>query len=67
MIIGNGLGMSLSPDDFSLTRVMPSVWEESLTPVQKSLISSCIDGIEVDGPTHESQLMARKSPNWDTA
>lgn len=57
IIIGNGLGMAIEPNDFSLTHVMPKVWQEKLEPTERELIASCIPGIEASGPTDETQLM----------
>lgn len=57
IIIGNGLGMALSPDEFSLKQVMPKVWREKLDPSEQDLIASCISGIKDSGPSEESQLM----------
>lgn len=57
VIIGNGLGMSLSPNGFSLKSVMPKVWENELNDAERNLIASCIEGIEENGPTNEAQLM----------
>ncbi|MGB0901356.1 SIR2 family protein [Halocynthiibacter sp.] len=57
IIIGNGLGMALSPEHFSLQHVMPEVWNNDLNDAERTLIASCIEGIEETGPTSEDRLM----------
>lgn len=57
IIIGNGLGMALSPEHFSLQHVMPEVWNNDLNDAERTLIASCIQGIEETGPTSEDRLM----------
>ena len=59
IIIGNGIGMALDPEKFSLTKVMPEVWQNGcLTDPQKELIADCLKGVEKDiGPTSEDQMM----------
>ena len=65
IIFGNGIGMALSPDDFSLRSVMPKVWQGArtngdpiLSQAQKQLIAGCIEGVEEEsGPSEEAQLM----------
>lgn len=65
IIFGNGIGMALSPDDFSLRNVMPKVWQGArtngdpiLSQAQKQLIAGCIKGVEDEsGPSDEAQLM----------
>ncbi|WP_374924107.1 hypothetical protein [Shewanella mangrovisoli] len=44
IITGNGLGMALNPEEFSLTTALASVWEEDhiLSGEDKSLIGQCI-------------------------
>ncbi|WP_106744420.1 hypothetical protein [Yoonia maritima] len=59
IIIGNGIGMALDPDKFSLKHVMPDVWKNGcLNTSQKELIADCLEGVEKDtGPTAEDQMM----------
>jgi hypothetical protein len=59
IIVGNGIGMALSPEHFDLAKVMPKVWKSGcITTGDRELIAGCIKGIEVEyGPTNESQLM----------
>lgn len=59
VIFGNGLGRALDNDHFNLTAAMRSVWasEDCLTPAQKDLIATAIEGVEIEnGPENEEQL-----------
>lgn len=59
VIFGNGLGRALNNDHFNLTSAMRSVWisEDCLTPAQKDLIATAIEGVEIEnGPENEEQL-----------
>lgn len=57
LIFGNGLGMALDQDHFSLARAMEDVWNDrcAISDVHKDLISQCLGG---DGeiPQREDQL-----------
>lgn len=55
-IFGNGLGMALSEESYSLTEVMAKVWQGSNLDIgQQQLISACLpEGIE--HPESEEQL-----------
>ncbi len=57
LIIGNGLGMALDPQHFSLTRALQDIWAHArhVPENQKAMISRCIDN---DGraPEREDQL-----------
>ena len=59
VIFGNGLGRALNNEHFNLTAAMRSVWAnaECLTPAQKDLIATAIEGVEIEnGPENEQQL-----------
>jgi hypothetical protein len=60
IIFGNGLGMALDPEHFSLTNAMQRVWacEKRLTPEEKTIIGA-LKGISAkDGPTSEDDLVS---------
>ena len=59
IIIGNGLGMALNPEHFSLANAMNRVWDgDSLDTKQKELIGA-LKGIDAGtGPTGEDELIA---------
>lgn len=59
LIFGNGLGMALDPQHFSLTRALESVWEidELLTPEQKQLICRCVNHDGAPEGEHELDLL----------
>jgi len=56
IILGNGLGMSLDPDYFSIETAMEKVWNDPsyLTTTEKDLISSCL--VEKNCPNGEDDL-----------
>ncbi|MFT6450671.1 MAG: hypothetical protein ACJA06_000151 [Halocynthiibacter sp.] len=59
IIFGNGLGRALDNDFFDLETRMREVWadENCLTPEQKRLIATSIEGVEPEeGPSSEDQL-----------
>lgn len=59
LILGNGLGMALDPDYFSLKKAMEVTWndENCITQEQRELISNCLIPQRVDGiPTNENDL-----------
>lgn len=55
IIFGNGLGMALDDNNFSLKRAIEKIWEsEILTTDQKKLVSDCLpDGNNFDFPEGE--------------
>lgn len=57
LIFGNGLGMALDPQHFSLTNAMADVWNDpfAISDVHKELISQCLGGNGVI-PAREDQL-----------
>ena len=57
LIFGNGLGMALDPQHFSLTNAMASVWNDpfAISQVHKILISQCLGG-NGQIPQREDQL-----------
>lgn len=59
LIFGNGLGMAVDHQHFSLARALNSVWERrgGLTTQQKELISRCIDHDGAPEGEHELDLL----------
>ena len=58
LFFGNGLGMSLDPNQFDLRNALRSVWDsDALTQDQKRLISRCLpQDREVEHPIEEDEL-----------
>tara|TARA_B110000003_G_scaffold166013_1_gene165993 strand:+ start:774 stop:1733 length:960 start_codon:yes stop_codon:yes gene_type:complete len=56
IIFGNGLGMSIDPNHFSLNRALNDIWDKDnfLTVDQKTLIQNCID--QQRAPEGEEEL-----------
>lgn len=56
IIFGNGLGMSIDPNHFSLNRALNDIWEKEnfLSVEQKTLIQNCID--QQRAPEGEEEL-----------
>lgn len=59
LIFGNGLGMALDHQHFSLARALESVWDADgvLTPEQKELICRCTDHDGAPEGEHELDLL----------
>lgn len=59
IIFGNGLGMALDPDHFSLSNAMARLWQsEKLTAAEKAIFGQ-LRGINPDtGPTSEQDLIS---------
>jgi hypothetical protein len=60
IIFGNGLGMTLDPEHFSLTNAMQRVWscEKRLTAEEKKIIGALKGITAEDGPTSEDDLVS---------
>lgn len=59
LIFGNGLGMALAPQAYSLDRALRVIWEDNafLSGEQKGLIQACLpEGTEFDRPSDENDL-----------
>lgn len=56
LIFGNGLGMALDPQHFSLTNALDEIWnlDDFLTDVQKALIERCLN--KIGPPESEEEL-----------
>ncbi|MCA0044730.1 hypothetical protein [Celeribacter litoreus] len=59
IIIGNGLGMALDPDHFSLMKAMTRVWESGTLSTKEKELIGALEGIETEtGPTSEEELIS---------
>jgi len=58
IIFGNGLGMALNPETFSLDRALGSVWDDTdiLSDTQKRLICNCLPNDRAGRPQGEDEL-----------
>jgi hypothetical protein len=58
LIFGNGIGMALWPEQFSLRNALNDVWsrQETISDDQKALIRSCLPKQRHDGPNGEEDL-----------
>ena len=57
LIFGNGLGMALDPEFFSIDKAIGKIWDgEALDQVSKDLICQCLPGEEPDRPHGEDDI-----------
>lgn len=56
LIFGNGLGMAINPDHFSLANALEAIWSNNnvISSIQKDLIGRCIDS--AGAPESEDEL-----------
>ncbi len=58
VVFGNGLGMALNAECFSLDRAIGAVWDDdrTLSDAQKTLICNCLPNNDADRPKGEDEL-----------
>ena len=66
IIFGNGLGMSIDPNHFSLNRALNDIWDKDnfLTVDQKTLIQNCIDQQRAPEGEEELDILHRVVTAW---
>ncbi|MDO6457522.1 hypothetical protein Q4560_14505 [Celeribacter halophilus] len=58
IVVGNGLGMAIAPEQFGLKPVMQRVWREGLEEDERKLLAKHFRDIDEDnGPSEERHLM----------